>query len=560
LHRNMDGIDDEISLSPDTNLAFYAGRWVACLRNRIVGQGGTPQQALLAAKAARHKETPQVFYVPSNSPLRFSPMLDRVGAFLPPDIPVYLVGGTVRDALLNKPSHDYDFALPGGALQVARRVADGLGAAFFPLDEARQTGRIVLTDEEGSRHILDFASFRGDDLESDLRARDFTINAMAIDMHAPPALLDPLGGAVDLRTKILRGCGPTTFKDDPVRIIRAIRFAAALSLQITPETRQQMRDAVPLLTQISPERLRDELMRILGGPRPHTAVRALEMLGVLPYLLPELPSLKGLTQSAPHIKDAWEHTLDSLQYLERILQVLGPRHDPDTSATLFLGAMVMRLGRYRQQIHAHLETPMVPERSLRSLLYLAALYHDIGKPDTRKLDDNGRIRFFDHDQVGARIAAKRALSLHLSNVEIQRVETIVRHHMRPMLLAHADQKPSKRAIYRFFRDTGLAGVDICLLSLADLWASYGNTMPQERWEDQIDVVRSLLEAWWERSEEQVSPPLLINGHDLMSTFGLESGPMIGKLLELVREAQAMGQVQERDEAITLVREVLDEGI
>ncbi len=155
---------------------------------------------------------------------------------------------------------------------------------------------------------------------------------------------------------------------------------------------------------------------------------------------------------------------------------------------------------------AHLAETPNPDRSLRALLLLAALYHDIGKPASRQVEADGRIRFFDHDQLGAQLAGQRGARLHLSNSEIERLTTIVRHHMRPLLLAQSGDTPSRRAIYRFFRATGAAGVDICLLSLADTLATYGPGLPQDVWVRQLDTVRTLLEAWWEQAEEKVTPP------------------------------------------------------
>ncbi len=491
------------------------------------------------------------------SPLTIPPIVERIRAALPSDTPIYLVGGAVRDMLLACPVHDYDFALPGDALQIGRKIANHLNAAYYPLDIERETARVIFADDQGVRNILDFATYRGPDLDSDLHDRDFTVNAMALDIRSPQELLDPLGGAADLRAKQLRACSTTTFSDDPVRVLRAIRMAAKLELHIQPETRQWMRSAVPGLANISPERQRDELLQILGGRQPHTSIRALEILGTLPYVFPELPALAGVTQSPPHVKDVWNHTLDTLRVLEGITNQLSSRHDPNASGNLMLGVMNMRLGRYREQISTHLKTELVSERAIRSLLFLAALYHDIAKPQTRSVEESGRIRYFNHDEVGAEIITNRAQAFRLSNTETDRMATIIRHHMRPSFLSHAEKGPSKKAIYRFFRDTGEAGVDICLLSLADVWATYGNTLPQERWESQVDTVRTLLAAWWEQPQQQVNPPALISGNDLVNDLELKPGPVIGNLLEAVKEAQVEGEVHSREEALKFVRKFLD---
>ncbi len=547
------------SASPAGALAPYAGRWVARLGGRVIAQGGTPRLALLAAKAARFKESPEIVYVPMPMPLTFSPLFERLRKILPDDMEVYLVGGAVRDALLGRVSNDLDLVLPGDALGAARRLANRLPAAYFPLDEERGVARLIYTCEGGSRVHLDFSTLRGATLEEDLQNRDFTVNAMAVDVRQPQALLDPTGGAADLLAKRLRACSPTAMQADPLRLVRAIRLAAAYELHIQPETRQWMRAAVPALREVSLERRRDELLALLGAPRPAASIRALDLLGALPHLLPELLALKGIEQTAPHVYDVWQHTLDTVAQLERLLHVLGPQHDEDASANLILGLAVLRLGRYRQQISDWLSTEVIPERPLRPLFFLAALYHDVGKPRARRVEESGgRARFLEHETIGARMVASRSRELRLSTEETRWLETVVAHHMRPAWLSNHPKGPSRRAIYRFFRDTGAAGVGVVLLALADLLATYGPTLPQERWARGVDVARSLLEAWWEQRTKQVQPPALLNGNDLIATFGVEPGPVIGEVLERLREAQAIGEVATRAEALELAGAILDE--
>jgi tRNA nucleotidyltransferase/poly(A) polymerase len=537
----------------DESLKPYTDRWVALLRGRVIGHGGTPQQALRASQASRFKEKPDLVYVRGDQNLNFSEWLKRVADVVPPEEPVYLVGGAVRDAMLGKPIHDMDFVLPSGSLKTARKVAKALDGAFYPLDEERETARIIITGPEKQRILLDFASFRGPDLESDLQGRDFTVNAMAVDIRQPQALLDPLGGAADLRAKLIKACSPLSFKDDPLRIIRAVRFAAAMGFHILPDTRHAMRRSVPLLDRVSPERVRDELFRILGGPQPATSIRALEMLDVFPKILPELPPMKGVEQSAPHTRDVWNHSLSVMQHLEEILAALAPDYNEEAAANLPLGLAVLHLGRFRQQIGEHLLTSLNPERSLRSLLFFAALYHDAAKPQTRSVEESGLIRFLRHEQAGVKLAEHRGRELKLSSVEVERLKTVVRHHMRPAQLSRDQEKLSKRAIYRFFRDAGQAGIDVCLLSLADYMGKYEQALPTDQWVKLLEGVRALMDAWWEHPQERVSPPTLINGTDIIEAFQLQPGPLIGELLEAVREAQAVGEVETREAAFTLVK-------
>jgi putative nucleotidyltransferase with HDIG domain len=486
-------------------------------------------------------------------PLLTAHSWECIRSALLPGEEAYLVGGSVRDLLLGRVSHDLDFIILGDSLAVGRRVADALGAPYYTLDSERKTGRVILLQPDGERLFLDFAALRASNLESDLRDRDFTINAIAIPLHDLTQLVDPLGGVADLRAGVLRPCSPSSFLNDPLRTLRAVRQAVAFELHILPDTQKLLRQALPLLPRVSPERLRDELFRTLDGPQPSTAIRALDKLGALPYLLPELPALKGIEQSPPHTSDVWTHTLGVVQKLVSLFNVLAPTPDPETASNLTLAAVSLRLGRYRDKIHEHLSTLLNPDRSLRALLVLAALYHDIGKPQTRTLSDQGRIHFYNHEEIGASIASQRAHRLRLSNDETERLAIIVRHHMRPLLLAQGGELPSRRAVYRFFRSAGAAGVDICLLCLADTLATYGPGLPQEVWARQVDVVRILMEAYWEQKEERLSPPALLRGEALIQEFSLQPGPQVGKLLEAIREAQATGEIHTRQQALDFAR-------
>ena len=534
----------------------YAGRWVARVRGRIIAQGGTPEQALYAAQLSRHKEKPEIIFMPV--PLSYSPLIDKVREVLP-EQEIYLVGGAVRDMLLNRKSTDLDFALPSKGISLARRVANAIHADFMVLDEERDTGRVIVFEADGTRTFLDFATYRGRDLEEDQRARDFTINAIAFDLRTQ-TLLDPLNGASDLRTKTIRACSPTSLSDDPVRILRAVRQAAAFQFRIEPDTRKAMKEAARLLPRVSPERQRDELFKILEGPRPDASLRALEMLGIFPFLLPELPELKGVEQSPPHIYDVWEHTLSVLGHLEKILAALAPGYNADDTNDLFTGLLTLRIGRFREQIARHFADSLNADRSVRAALFFAGLYHDVQKPATRTVEPGGRIRFLDHDVKGADVAEERGRAFNLSNDEVERIQLIVRNHMRfhffTSRLEGEKKEPSRKAIYRFFRDTGAAGVDLVLLGLADLRGTQGPALTQATWTAALDVARILLENYWEKPQETVAPPRLLNGNELMAELGLEPGRIVGRLLEEIREGQATGKVETREQALSFAREQL----
>jgi poly(A) polymerase len=473
--------------------------------------------------------------------------------------PIFLVGGALRDALLGRSSHDLDLVVGGDVQSIAKTVADALGGALYILDDARGTVRVLYRAPSGKRYTLDFSRMRGLSIEHDLRARDFTINALAINIAQPDRIIDPLKGAQDLRKKRLRACSETAFEDDPIRVLRGVRLAVTLKFQFIPNTIRALKAAASSLERVSAERKRDELFRILEGEEISTALRLMDSLGILAYLLPELSATKGVAQPPPHVFDVWEHTLHTLLYLEQLFALLVADYNEEKSASLLMGLATLRLGRFRRQFIDHYLVQINPNRTLRGLLFLAALYHDSGKPATQTFHDNGKMHFIGHEKTSAHYFTERGRSLALSNDEIEYGVQIVRHHMRIHHLAAAPAPLSRRAIYRFFHDAGKAGVDICLLNLADTLATYHTTITQEVWDRELTICQELLDAWWNHQQDIVNPAPLVRGDDLIQHLGISPGPLIGQLLEAIREAQASGSLSTPEEALALARTLLDQG-
>jgi tRNA nucleotidyltransferase/poly(A) polymerase len=381
---------------------------------------------------------------------------------------------------------------------------------------------------------------------------------MAIDLRCPEQLIDPCGGQADLGAKVLRTCTPDSLPADPLRCLRGVRLAVDLDLSIPVEIQAQLRANLPRLAQVSPERVRDELVRMLEGPRPVEAVRLLDRLDGLPYVLPELVALKGVAQTAPHTLDVWAHTLATLQHLVNLLAELAAENSPAQAEDPWLGLAFQQLGSFRPHFIKLAAQKITNQRTRRALLYMAALYHDAAKPDLQTQDAAGRLHAFGHEQAGAELAAGRARALQFSNDEVDYLQTVVRQHMRIHFMAQADRLPSLKAVYHFFRDCGETGPDLCLLSLADTLATYSANLPEAVFSRELEVCRVLLEALWERQSESVRPVLLVNGNELMSELGLTPGPQVGKLLELLREAQAERRITARTEALDLARAWLAE--
>lgn len=483
-------------------------------------------------------------------------MEDRVIAWLAQqDIEAYLVGGCVRDRLLKHVIYDLDLAVDGDGLLLARRLANHFGGDYYPLDEARSTGRAILQVEGEHRLLVDVARFRGDDLAADLADRDFTINALAANVHTLDDVIDHHNGLADLEARLIRPVSDTSIGNDPLRALRAIRQAVQLGFALAPETEACIRRDGAALAQVAGERIRDELARLLALTPAAPGLNQLDDLGLLTTILPELEPLRNLEQPPPHHLDALTHTLETVRALESLLgtKIGQQQASPPTQSATSTSRLEI-LHPFTARLQAHLAQVMSDARPRLVTLKLAALLHDTGKPAAR-IEEKGRIRFIGHQTEGTKLSGRVLRRLRFSNAEVHLGRIIVRHHMRPLLLAN-QERVSARAVYRFFRDTGDAGVDVLLHALADHLATYAPGTKDDRWPRLLELVARMLGDYWERPAERVTPPSLVDGNDLLREFGLQPGPHIGELLEIVREAQVSGDIHTRDEALTLVHKHL----
>ena len=327
---------------------------------------------------------------------------------------VYLVGGTVRELLLGREIHDLDLAVSQQTLDVARALASALGGTFVLLDETERSARVVWQGQD-----LDLTEFRAPDLVGDLQKRDFTLNAMAIDLQAlfrpaHPEIIDPWGGRQDLAAGRLQLLLPENFLQDPVRLVRAFRFAATHGFALTPEVQAAVRQYGPAIAGTPGERLHQELFRLLGAPRAYPVLRQMEALGFLDRIFPELADMKGVLQNGYHHLDVFEHSLTAVAQLETVLAKPGA----------FFQAAAEYVADYARQ------------DKKAALLKLAALFHDAGKPPTREFrEDQERYTFYHHERLGMEIFQGVAARLRLSQEENRTVTRLIELHMRPFLLA-----------------------------------------------------------------------------------------------------------------------------
>ncbi len=467
------------------------------------------------------------------SPQYLSDWFFAVRQAVPPGGGVSLVGGAVRDALLHQQSRDLDFVLPGDALRLARQVANALGGAYYPLDSQRGTGRVILAPAGARPVTLDFSRERGGDLASDLAARDFTINAIAVSLDALDRLVDPLAGQADLKAHRLRACSERSILEDPLRILRAARLAETFDLSVERRTLRLIHAGLPHLNRVSAERLRDEIFRILESGQPGGGIGRLVAFGAAGACF---PGLEGLAPRA-----GWARAARGLRNFRETVRLLTGGREPASPGAHLDGLDALR-GAHGHRIAAHLAGELVPGRSRLGLLSLAALYRSVliegasAPAGTRAAGCETPV-----EEIGTRLV--------LSGPEIETWLKVCQACQGIGEMGEESRLPGEREIYRYFRAYGAAGLDGCLLALG----SAGGGADTRREETSGEICGRLFDAWWNHPEQSVRPPILVDGWDLQAELGIRPGPQVGRLLEEIRESQVEGTVSTREQALQLAR-------
>ncbi len=461
----------------------------------------------------------------------------------------YLTGGYIRDRLIGRESQDLDIVVNAPAMQVARFLAESLDSKFVPLDEENEIARVVFSAEVPDH--LDLSMMRGA-IADDLALRDFTIDAMAIkleDINMPaPTIINPCDGLKDLKAGVVRSVSEEGLRRDPLRLLRAVRLAAECGFSIDNSTAEQIARHHEMIATVAAERIRDELCRLLGVSPAAVWLRRLDELGLLLAVLPELAPCKGEPQPKEHFWDVLSHSIETVATIEFLL------HASDVE---YLGKQVREAAPWHPQLEDYFSEAISSGHSRLTLLKLAGLLHDIAKPQTKTVEADGRMRFFGHSQEGAAVAGGIMARLRFSNRERDMVATMIEHHLRPGQMARDEEMPTRRAIYRYFRDTGDVGIDTIFLNLADHLAARGPTLEFDEWLRHANAMRYVIEN--RLSQDNVaSLPRLITGYDLMERFGISPGPEIGRLLEAVHEAQAAGEIASREDALIYAGGLLKE--
>lgn len=438
---------------------------------------------------------------------------------IPPGEFIFLVGGCVRDSLLQRISKDFDYVTTSDPRVIARRFADATGGAFYILDDERSTCRVLVNIKKKNQIVYDFAQLQGKTIEDDLGQRDFTINAMAVDLCNPDMIIDPSKGGRDLQKKILKPVTKTSLSDDPVRSIRAIRYAIAFGLQIDSKTGSFIEKAAECLNVISAERKRDELFKILEGEKIGTAIQLLHHFRIFENI--GLKHNQELETKARHA-----------DVLSEIFDFISLNNGPEKKASFYSTSLHFRLGRYRKYLSPLFFDRNLPGRTHSSLVQMANLLS------------------------GADEKTKEFVKiLSLSSEESESLQRIVLNRKDADEFLHNIQALNSRNIYHYFKKYGMTGIDLIILTLADYASRVGSDFSQDHWLKLLETADCLVQAWFERPEV-VTPKPLLNGNDLISRFNLLPGERIGELLENLREEQASGNIPTRQHAENWIREQL----
>jgi tRNA nucleotidyltransferase/poly(A) polymerase len=439
---------------------------------------------------------------------------------------VYLVGGAIRDLLLGCPTQDLDFVQPHGSIQLAKAVSRRLNGAMYTLDDVRHSARVILRQGEQDEQVLDFTSFIGENLEEDLRQRDFTINAMALDLEALAEVIDPLGGEADLEAKQIRLCGPDSLTADPLRVLRGVRLISSYNLRYEFEITAAMRVAIKRLGLVSGERIRDELFKCLAVPNFEAVAALFSEFGVFD----ELRLLTfGVDPSGRQSRQVENETLTFLARLsnnpEGRQQVAHGGPNPDF-----------------QHLHAFqvmLDEPLQGGRKRRHLLLLCSILLHIHP--AFDVDETSR-----HELLPGEFSEQITQALLIGQKEKAYFKAVSGGFLRLADLSR--YQPGKLDYYRFFREFGSYGLDSALLAMAEVKSQ------EPLLQFNSEICREVFHTWFTEQARTVNPPRLVDGDLLQRELEIGPGVKIGNLLEEIREQQVLGKINTTAEAIAFAQE------
>ena len=457
------------------------------------------------------------------------PHIPLIKELLPDKAEAYIVGGYVRDFLLKIKTYDADYALMGvDAIEFARTFAKKIKGHFVLLDAENKIARVVLQDKI---HSVDFAECVGNTIETDLKRRDFSINAMAYDIKNEK-IIDLFEGQKHLSSKTIKIFDEQNIMDDPLRILRAYRFASKYEFEIEPESKKILDQNYRLMSlkNTAKERIQTEFLKLLEGK--NSAKILLEMLNnkFLYEIFEELAKQEKIPKNSHHHLDLIHHSIETVHQLESLIE-----KEPEW-------------------VQEYVQKDFITGISRLAFLKLGALLHDIGKPQTWEIDsETGRHRFIRHDEIGAKIALKILKNLKYSNNQAKYIEKLIRHHIYPSHIIRSES--TEKAVIRMFRRLENETADILLLAKADRLSAKGPEISDEIVQKNIKGLEDLMEKF-KLSQETLKPlEKLLSGHEIMGLLNIGEGKELGEIIKNLKEAQLSGDILTKEDAISFVKNV-----
>ena len=450
-------------------------------------------------------------------------LLNNLASFFPNKI--YLVGGSVRDALLGKASFDRDLIVADvDAREFSLKVAEFFDGVFIPLDEENKIYRIVLSDKV---NYFDITNPIEGSLEKDLLRRDLTINSVAVDIRTVE-IVDFCGGVNDIENRVIRAISEANFTDDPLRLLRVFRFYSRLGFEIDDSLVEICKKYSKLINNPAKERVVYELMKLFSGKYAHCALIKMDECGILEEIFPFVKELKRVPPNLHHHLDLFNHSIETVRQVGLLYESSS------------------------KEVKEHMQKIDFGGFSRLAHLRLACFMHDIGKFSTWTIEEDGRHRFIGHDEVGANLAVPFLKKLIFSNKQIEYIKYIIKKHMYPTAVVSSPELNDK-VMMRYVRKSEDNAIDNILIAQADRLSARGPEITDDIVNENISALNKLLNFYLNVRESLKPLPKLLDGNEVMKILGIEPSKRLGEVLNALKDAQISGEINTKDEAINFVR-------
>lgn len=453
-------------------------------------------------------------------------ILNNLASFFNNDI--WLVGGAVRDILLDKEILDRDLIVTDfDAKEFSTKVAEFFEGKFIPLDEENKIYRIVLKDKI---NYLDITNPIENSLEKDIERRDLSVNAIAINIKTGE-IYDPTDGLKDFENEILNGIREENFTDDPLRLLRIFRFHSTLGFKISHELMNIAKKHAALINRSAKERVEYELMKLFDGKYADSALLKLDECRVLGYIFSFVKELKQVPPNAHHHLDLFNHSIETVRQIQILYE----------NSSDF--------------VKEHLEKVDFGGFSRLAHLKLAAFMHDIGKFSTWVIEeDTGRHRFYKHDDVGSKMAPDILRKLSFSNKQIKYIQKMIKNHMYATMVVCSPELTDK-IMMRYVRKMEDDSIDAIIIGKADRLSALGPEITREIVNENLTMLDKLMHFYIDSLETIKSLPKLLDGNEIMELLNIKPSPKLGKILNELHEAQLNGDITTKEQALEFVKKL-----